>query len=301
MFAGVGALLAASTVVWLVLSVPGGVHAATARRLQELWALYDRPPLNWRIGTWAELLQDAGALPQLIVTLGVGAYLEGVERAQQVAALQQLPVLATLLPQAAYPAPAARGSWRNSAVFLDQPAERIALLLRLALPEHERVGVLFGPESIAARPQLARALAARGLRLVDQTLPEGGQGLYPALRALLESADLLLLMPDKFLFQPDNMHNILLAAYRQHVPVVSYSAAHVRAGALLSLHTDPADVARQAAEALRQWQAGHGLPPTAAAAGYSVAVNEQVARSLGLSLPPVLALERALRRREAAA
>jgi putative tryptophan/tyrosine transport system substrate-binding protein len=300
MFAGVGALLAASTVVWLVLSAPGGVHAATARRLQELWELDGRLQIDWRIGTWSELLQDAQALPQLVVTLGTGAYLEGVERAQKVVALQPLPVLAALLPQAAYPAPAARGSWRNSAVFLDQPAERIALLLRLALPEHERVGVLFGPESIAARPQLARALAARGLRLVDQTLPEGGHGLYPALRALLDDADLLLAMPDKLIFQPDNIHNILLASYRQRVPVVSYSAAHVRAGALLSLHTDPADVARQIAAALQRWLNGNGLPAPAAAARASVAVNEQVARSLGLSLPPALALERALRSREAA-
>ncbi len=295
--ADVGPVLSAQDEVWLALSAPGGIHVATARWLQAFWDLDNRPPIRWRIGTWAELPLAAAALPQLVVTLGAGAYLEGVERAQAIPALQRLPVLAALLPQAAFPAPAARGSWRNAAVLLDQPANRIAQLLRLALPEHVRVGVLFGPDSIAGKPALTRALAARGFKLVEQTVPDGGAGIYPALRTLLDESDLLLAMPDKQVFQSDNMHNILLAAYRQRIPVVSYSAAHVRSGALLSLHTEPADVARQLAEALRQWQAGRGLPPPALAESGSVAVNDQVARSLGLSLPPSLALERALRQK----
>jgi hypothetical protein len=277
-------------------SAPGGVHETTARLLQELWEREERP-IGWRIGGWSDLPPVSAAWPQLLVTLGSGAYLEGVERAQSSPALQRLPVLAALLPQAVFPAPAARGSWRTAAVLLDQPAERIAQLLRLALPGHVRVGVLFGPDSIAIKPQLARALAARGFTLIAQGVHDGAQ-LYPALRTLLDDSDLLLALPDRQVFQSDNMHNILLAAYRRRVPVVSYSAAHVRAGALLSLHTEPAGVAIQIVGALRQWLGGRGLPQPAAAEGGAVAVNEQVARSLGLSLPPWQQLQRALRQKD---
>ena len=294
MLMGIGSVSAALPEVWLVLSAPGGIHAATATRLQEIWAAEDRPTLDWRIGTWAEL-PVAGVLPQLVVTLGAAAYLEGVELSLTSQALQRIPVLAALLPQAGFPSSRARGSWRSAAVFLDQPAERIVQLLRLALPEHARIGVLFGPDSIAVKPALARALSGRGLTLVSQTVPDTGVGPYPALRTLLDEVDLLLALPDKLVFSSSNMYNILLAAYRQRVPVVSYSAAHVRAGALMSLHTEPSDVARQLADALRQWHAGGGLPPPAAAASGSVSVNGQVARSLGLSLPHPLDLERALR------
>ena len=293
--AGARSTWSAPVEVWLVLSSPGGVHLATAQGLQELWEREGRP-IGWRIGSWSEL-QPTAAWPQLLVTLGSGAYLEGVELAQASAALQRVPVLAALLPQAAFPAPAARGSWRAAAVLLDQPLERIAQLLRLALPQHVRVGVLFGPDSIALKPQLARALAARGLKLVAQTVADG-EDLYPALRAALDDADLLLALPDKQVLSISNMNNILLAAYRRRVPVVSYSAAHVRAGALLSLHAEPAGVARQLASALRQWLGGAGLPLPALAETGAVAVNEQVARSLGLSLPPWQVLERALRQKD---
>ncbi len=286
--------------VWLVLSSPGGVHLATARRLQELWERDDLPPVHWRAGTWSELDSGTGALPQLVLTLGIEAYQQGVERSLSRPAWQGVPVLAALLPQAQFPASAARGSWRAAAVLLDQPLERIAQLLRLALPQHLRIGVLFGPDSASLRPALGRALSARGLKLVAQTVADGGENLYPVLRAVLDDADLLLALPDKQVFQTANMHNILLAAYRRRVPVVSYSAAHVRAGALLSLHTEPANVARQLASALRQWQAGNGLPPPALASSASVAINDQVARSIGLSLPPALELERALASRGSA-
>jgi putative tryptophan/tyrosine transport system substrate-binding protein len=277
-----------------VLSSPGGVHLATAQKLRELWGRDALPPISWRVGTWSELEPDAGALPQLVVTLGAAAYQQGVERSLSRPAWQGVAVLAALLPQALFPASQARGSWRMSAVLLDQPLERAVQLLRLALPQHLRIGVLFGPDSASLRPALGRALAVRGLKLVAQTVADGEEDLYPALRAVLDDADLLLALPDRQVFQSANMRNILLAAYRRRVPVLSYSSAHVRAGALLSLHTEPADVARQVASALRQWLAGHGLPAPGLAASASVAVNDQVARSLGLSLPPALALERAL-------
>lgn len=297
---GVRPARAAAPEVWLVLSSSGGIHASTAGLLQEIWEREGRQPVNWRIGTWSELLPTPATQPQLIVTLGSSAYLDGVERAPASVLLQRVPVLAALLPQAAFPAATARGSWRTAAVLLDQPVERIAHLLRLALPDHVRVGVLLGPDSSAVRPHLARALAVRGFKLVTQSVAESGPGFYPALRTLLDEADLLLVMPDKFVFQSENMHNVLLTAYRQRIPVVSYSAAHARAGALLSLHTSPGDVARQVAEAVRQWLAGRGLPAPALAESGSVAVNEQVARSLGLSLPSALTLERALLPKELA-
>lgn len=292
--------LAADAEVWIVCSAVGGVHAETAQALQQAWARESRLTLGWRVVTWSELPLASGPLPQLIVTLGSGAYLEWIERTQASPALARVPMLAALLPQASYPVPVARVPGQTSAIFLDQPAARIARLLQLALPEFRRVGVLFGPDSLVARPALSRALSAQGFKLVEQTVLSGDKGIYPALRSLFDDADLLLAMPDKRVYSVSNMHNILLAAYRQRVPVVSYSAAHVRAGALLALHTEPASVGQQLAGALRQWQAGRGLPPPAMADGYAVALNDQVARSLDLSLPNAEALLQALKLQESA-
>lgn len=289
---------AAEAEVWLVLSENGGAYAEAVQALQEAWAREFRPALNWRVSTWSGLPLDPASLPQLTVTLGARACLKAVELALANPDLARVPLLATLLPQASYPVLAARSiGCQSSALFLDQPPERIARLLRLALPEHKRVGVLFGPDSLAARPALSRALAARGLTLVEQTILNGEKGVYPALRALFDDSDLLLAMPDKLVYSPQNLPNILLAAYRQRIPVVSYSAAHVRAGALLALHTAPADTGPQIAQAIQQWLSSRKLPPPALADACSVAVNDQVARSLGLSLPSPAALALALKSR----
>jgi hypothetical protein len=282
----------------VVLSESGGAYAEAVLALQEAWTRDFRLALNWRVATWSELPLEPDILPQLTVTLGARACLEAVELALAHPALARVPLLATLLPQASYPAQAAKALARpSSALFLDQPPERMARLLRLALPEHRRVGVLFGPDSLAARPVLSRALAGRGLTLVEQTILNGDKGVYPALRTLFEESELLLAMPDKLVYSPQNMPNILLAAYRQRIPLVSYSAAHVRAGALLALHTAPADTGTQIAQAVHQWLSSRKLPAPALADACSVAINEQVARSLGLSLPAPAALALALKSR----
>lgn len=286
--------------VWVALSEGGGAHAEAARTLQDAWGRESRLPLNWRIATWPELPATTGVLPQLLVTLGAAAFRIGAERALASPALARVPMLAALLPQAGYQALAARGGLRASAVFLDQPPERYAELLHLALPECKRVGVLFGPDSLASRAALAHALAVRGLTLVPAAVLSDDRAVYPALRSVLDDADVLLVLPDKLVFNANSMPNILIAAYRQRVPLVSYSAAHVRAGALLALHTDPDDVAQQVAAAMRQVLAGRGLPPQRLAEGFSIASNEQVARSLGLALPAPQALARLMQSRESA-
>ena len=295
---GLASVRAAEPEVWLALSEHGGAAAETARLLQELVERDARPPA-WRVGTWAELPASPDAVPQLLVTFGVAAFRAGIERLQAAPALGRVPMLAALLPQASYLELAPKSAWRGSAVWLDQPPERYAELLRQALPEHRRVGVLFGPDSSGWRLALARALAARGQTLLEATMPSDDRALYPVLRGLLDEADVLLALPDKQVYSPASVPNILLAAYRRRVPLVSYSAAHVRAGAVLALHTAPLDVARQAAAAVRHVLSGRGLPPPRLAEEGSIAVNEQVARSLGLALPSSQALARTIHLREA--
>jgi ABC-type uncharacterized transport system substrate-binding protein len=65
---------------------------------------------------------------------------------------------------------------------------------------------------------------------------------------------------------------------------------------LLSLHSSPAQIGRQAAE----WVSGAiqgmpvRLPPPAYPTYFSVSINEQVARSLGFALPSEAELEKRL-------
>lgn len=231
---------------------------------------------------------------RLVVAVGVGA-------AEALAALpERPPVLAILVPRAWYlktgRARLGSGNRRGlSAIYLDQPFERQALLIRLALPDVRRVGVLLSAEQSSVVNELDSALRAQGLSLVYATLTPDERLITP-LEAVLTEADLLLALPDPLVFNRNTAQSLFLTSYRYRDPVLGYSRSLTRAGALLSLHSSPAQIGRQAAEWISSAIQGGAvrLPPPAYPSYFSVSINDQVARSLGFILPPEADLEKRL-------
>lgn len=273
--------------VWLVSAESSGVHGEAAFGLiQELRSGPPTAAVNLQHLGRAALPVVPEPAPSLIVTLGVAALQAVWERVRSQAAWSRLPLLAALLPQAGFEAVVSVAPSNLSAAFLDQPIERYLDLLRLAMPDRARVGAVLGPTSSRLTAELMRAAAVRGLEPVTARIDASARSgeVYAALRTVLSGADVLLALPDSQVFNAASLQNILIAAYRQRVPMVSYSAAHVRAGATLALHTTPAQAAVQAAGMARQMLTGRGLPPPRLADDLSVTVNEAVSRSLGLAV-----------------
>jgi ABC-type uncharacterized transport system substrate-binding protein len=94
----------------------------------------------------------------------------------------------------------------------------------------------------------------------------------------------LLALPDPVVFNSQTAANILTAAYRRQVPLTGFSPAYVKAGALLALYSTPAQVGTRGGELLRQAMTGRPLLPPQSPREFVVAVNQNVARSLGLAL-----------------
>lgn len=231
---------------------------------------------------------------RLLVALGVRA-------AEALAGLpNRVPLLAVLVPRSWYLATGraalSAGGRRNvSAIYVDQPFERQARLIRLAFPDARRVGVLLSAEQAGVLDELGAALRSQQLAPVSAVLGED-ERLITALENVLAEADLLLAVPDSRVFNRNTAQSILLTSYRYRDPVVGYSRSLTRAGALLSLHSSPAQIGRQSAEWISSAINGGPvrLPPPASPGYFSISVNEQVARSLGLAVPSAEALERAL-------
>jgi ABC-type uncharacterized transport system substrate-binding protein len=111
--------------------------------------------------------------------------------------------------------------------------------------------------------------------------------LFPQLKKVLADADVLLALADQQVFNPQTIQNILLASFRAQVPMVGFSPAYVRAGALLAIFSTPEQIGRQSAALAKDVLQGKGLPATPLyPSNFSVMVNDHVARSLGLSLEP---------------
>lgn len=270
---------AADASVWIALSEPGGAYAETADAI--------RTELQ-RAGTstetvvrpWRDLIAVAAPPPRVIVAIGVGA-LRGLAETES-----KVPLLATLVPRAAYlrvAEQATRAGRPLSAVWLDQPAVRQLDLLRLALPTRHRVGVLLGPESRLFEHELQRAAPERNLDIAAVRV-EGGEQLAGAMQRVLENADVLLALPDPQIYNGATVQNVLTAAYRHRVPLVGFSPAYVKAGAMLSLYSTPAQVGVQVGDIVRGVIAGRPLPAAQGPRLFSLGVNGDVARSLGIAV-----------------
>jgi putative ABC transport system substrate-binding protein len=218
---------------------------------------------------------------KLLISLGTEAF-------RQIAAQNgKAAVLAALIPRISFERVLQEGSRRNattmSALYLDQPFGRQLDLVRLALPNLRRVGVLWGAESISQQPLWAAALQARGLEGSEGQYTEG-QPLIGALRTALRDADVLLAVADGNVYNTNTVSNILLTSYRAKTPVIAFSPAYVKAGALLSVHTTPAQAGVRVAAIASHYLLTGTMPPSQYPNDFSINVNEYVARSLGLTL-----------------
>lgn len=231
---------------------------------------------------------------RLYITLGLDA--AGALARSEV----RTPVLCTLLPLASFERvlrdSGRRASSQFTALYLNQPLARQLDLARLALPQARRVGVLLGGESLAQQSQLEDAAETRGLKLVSAKVASQ-EPVFNDLKKILDDADLLLALADPQIYNSSSIQNILLTSFRARVPMLAFSPAYVRAGALLAVYSTPTQIGQQAGTMARSFLQGRPLGLPQYPQDFSVSVNEHVARSLGLNLEPQALTER-LRRLE---
>lgn len=226
----------------------------------------------------------------------------GLQAAQALASQEpRLQVICTLLPQSAFAhllASAGPGASRRlSAVFIDQPVERQLDLVRVALPGRSHVGVLWGAATRRSFEQLGFAARDRKLRLSGEPVASEAE-LPAALMRLLAEVQVLLALPDPAVLNSETVAPVLLGAYRHGVPVVGFSPAYVRAGALLAVYTTPEEVGAQAADMLGQLLDTGILQSPQFPRQFRVGVNGHVARALGIDVAEEAVLTERLRRLE---
>lgn len=226
--------------------------------------------------------------PDVIIAAGAGAVEAVVVRTRR-------PVLAVLLSRQQFANLRARfPTAPMSAIVLDQPLRRQLKLVHAVMPKASRLGVLLGPESGALETELADAAAGENIQLRSQQVLQAADVLAAAER-LLDASDALLAIPDPVATNPASARAVLLSSYRYRRPMLAYSQAYVEAGALAAVFSSPSDVALDVAD----WVATQGngpvsLPAARSPSRFGVAVNRQVARSLGLNIADDISLLKAI-------
>ncbi len=180
-----------------------------------------------------------------------------------------------------------------SAVFVDQPIEQQLKLARALLPKARRLGVLLGPTSLQRAAEIRESAERFGFDIRMETVADE-QAIGIALRRIAVEVDALLAVPDPLVFNRATIANILLASYRHELPVIGYSEGLVRAGATAAVFADIGQLAETVARKTLAYYESRVLEPSCFALDFSVSLNREVLRSLGLQAPSEPALKETL-------
>lgn len=213
----------------------------------------------------------------------------GMKASELATAQAGTPVLAVMIPESGYKELLAQATRQIparaiSAIYLNQPWDRQLDFLQAALPGRRRIGLLYSPGTRIDVEGLRQQVATQGGSLV--ALPvRSAEKIFPSLESVLEGSDLLLAIPDSAIYNSSNIRNILLTSYRKGVPLIGLSQSYVNAGALCAVFSTTEQMAEQTGAAMISFSRNRRLPGTQHPADFTIAVNQQVARSLGIDLP----------------
>jgi ABC-type uncharacterized transport system substrate-binding protein len=188
----------------------------------------------------------------------------------------------------------------RSFLLIDQPISRLVLLASSSMPGRTRMGVIYGPHSKHYRNEVRRHAGNAELFLIEKEISEPGQ-LSEAMASFSSSSEMLLTLPDPVVVNEGTAKTLILGAYLENLPLVGYSQALVKAGALMSVHSTPEQLGTQAAELINAtyWNDTRRkvrIYPRY----YQVSVNYQVASALQIELPSENDLKSRLERMEGA-
>jgi putative tryptophan/tyrosine transport system substrate-binding protein len=271
----------AYTGVTLVMSSPTAVNLEFVEAMKEEFAA-SKTPLKIKVID----LQETGQLQvaengELVVALGVKA-LEASSKLKLstpvIGVFTPLPVYNKLLVQSK------REVSTFSAVVLEQPYTRQFNLIKTILPEATSVGVILGSTSSQYADQVKEDAEKKAINLHIESVSQT-RDLMDKLKSILYKYDTLLAIPDPEVYNRETVQPILLTSYRHQKPVFGFSKAYVQAGALAAVYSTTKQLAKQVAEIAIEAQSVRATLPFPQAPKYfSVAINNQVARSLNIKL-----------------
>lgn len=169
-----------------------------------------------------------------------------------------------------------------SAIYIDQPIDRQVRLIRNLSSRFKTVGVLYGKNSYSRKNSVSETLKKHKLHISDITVLDRTE-LITETRYLAENSDVLLAIPDSTIYNRRSIKGILLTTYRNQIPVIGYSRAYVKAGALAAVFSTPENISNHAIEIIQKNKTFNYISATRQHPKYfDVSVNKKVAQSLSI-------------------
>jgi len=224
-------------------------------------------------GIEAELTRMLGRR-EFRVTIVIGTESLAAVRAQNAG----VPVIATMILHPANP------EGLGGHVDLALPVGTWLAQVKLLMPERRRVGII---RSRAHASQTAAAVEAvahqQGFTAIVIDC-DGPADLLRALAALKGRVDLVLCPPDADLYNSVTIKPLILASLENRLPIMGFSSAFVRAGAVAGIYPDYREIGRQTGELAGRLLRGEEGNREEGPRKVNAAINQRVAHLLGVDL-----------------
>lgn len=161
------------------------------------------------------------------------------------------------------------------------PGEWLRLLQKLD-PNLKRIGVVYKPANSGHIFEETRTAAAGlGMQVVGAKI-DLKQDIPRAMRALRGNIDMVWMVRDPILLEPDALRELLKFSLLEKLPMLTFSGTVVRAGAMLAVTPEERGMGRQAARIGKQILAGKrpGQIPVQGPTDYRIALNLATAKRI---------------------
>jgi len=171
-----------------------------------------------------------------------------------------------------------------TAIYLDQPLDRQLDLIQHINHHNYPIEIVFGAYAIQQQETIRKLAKERSLEISNLYINKF-ENPVAVLDKLLNSPKIIFILADSSLYNAATTRGILLTAYHKKSPLIGYSKAFVTHGALAAVYSTPKQIATQSAQMIVDLISypDQALEPSYPQ-DFSVAINYQVAESLGIRL-----------------
>jgi hypothetical protein len=169
-----------------------------------------------------------------------------------------------------------RDAPRQLGAIFTNPNPRDQVALAESLFGRSTFGVIQSPSTRT----LVEKLSPRSIQAIDA--PANAD--IDALLRQTSGISALIVLPDSTLNRT-NVNHVVRTLYQRRAVLIGYSQTLTRVGALASIYVSPEALTGQIVETVARYARGEALPSKVLVADVSIAINEQLARSLNISIP----------------
>ncbi len=216
-----------------------------------------------------------GTKPDVIVAVGTNSF-------RKVRSIQDRPMIYLMV----MPSETAALSPNISGVSMDISPDAYLTTIRQMFPHARKIGVLYDLRHTGSFVEEAAEIADRmGIELVMRSVSSARE-VSGVLKEMRNAVDILWMIPDSTVVNPETVDSIMLFSFQNRVPVFSFSRKYVEMGAVAALQANPFDMGVQAAEIAKALSEGRKAPLRPYANGYHLFINRKVAEKMGLRFNP---------------